>query len=395
MREATELLPRVVDLRRRLHRQPELGLQVPETQQAVCEALADLPLDLWRGKRTTSLVATLSGARPSSRAIVLRAEMDALPIQEDTGLAFSSQRDGVMHACGHDAHVAMLVGAAHLLCRRRAELEGTVHFVFQPGEETLDGARTMIEEGLLELDPPGTAAFALHSSPGFRSGRLATRTGTLLASADTIAITVHGQGGHAAAPHLFGDPVVAACELVLSLQALVTRGFDPFDPVVVTISRIEAAAADNVMPATVNLRGTVRAVSEAGREAALAGIRRVAEGVAAAHGLAATVDVEPGCPPTRNDAEFTSSVVELATTMFGDDHVHRADVPGMSAEDFAYVLERIPGAMVFLGTRPPGDAPTAFNHSSRMVIDESAMTTGIALHSGVAMSYLSGEGPEV
>ncbi len=386
---ARELLTDAVRLRRRLHARPELGLELPETRDAVLEALDGLGLDVATGGRTSAVVATLRGGRPG-RTLLLRADMDALPLQEESGVEFASQHAGVMHACGHDAHVAMLVGAARLLAPRRAALAGTVKLLFQPGEEGHAGARILIEEGLLDREPRVEAAFAIHVNPSLASGRVATRPGPILAASDVFSVDVLGRGGHASMPHEAADPVPAAAELVLALQSLVTRRFDAFDPVVLTVTRVQAGTTHNTIPAAANLVGTVRSVSERARRAAEQGVRRCAEGIAAAHGLEVRVHWLPGYPVTVNDAGFADFVTDVARDLVGQDEAREMAAPIMGAEDFSYVLERVPGALVFLGARP-GDRPAEPLHSNRMVIDEAAMARGIALHAAVALRFLAVE----
>src|SRR3990172_1765151 len=271
--EAQDLLDDTIQLRRRIHRHPEIGLALPRTQATVLEALDGLGLTVETGGRTTSVVARLAGARPGP-TILLRADMDALPMREETGLPFASEVEGAMHACGHDAHVAMLVGAARLLARRRATLGGAVLFMFQPGEEGYHGARVMLEEGLLDGAAPPTGAFALHVTHRHAAGVIATRPGPTMASGDTIQIVVRGRGGHASAPHDCLDPVPVACEIVQAFQTLVTRRVNVFDPAVLTIARIEAGTTRNVIPETASLLGPVRTGTEATRERMLGGGRR-------------------------------------------------------------------------------------------------------------------------
>src|SRR3954464_7532599 len=250
---------RTIDLRRRLHRQPEIGLQLPRTQATVLDALADLPVEVTTGRSTTSVVAVLRGARPGP-SYLLRADMDALPVHEDSGLPFASEVPGVMHACGHDTHVAMLMGAARLLAERRDELAGSVVFMLQQGEEGFHGARYMLEEGLLGVVPeaPVSGAFALHISSTFASGTVNVRPGPVVAAADQWRMVVRGRGGHASEPHAAADPIPVAAEIVLALQSMVTRRVDVFDPAVVTVAHIEAGSTNNVVPDTALLEGTIR-----------------------------------------------------------------------------------------------------------------------------------------
>jgi amidohydrolase len=386
--DAKGVLDDTIQLRRRIHCHPEIGLTLPRTQATVLEALDGLGLDVRTGTRTTSVVGRLTGGRPGP-TLLLRADMDALPMREDTGLPFASEVDGAMHACGHDAHVAMLVGAAQLLARRRATLAGSVLFMFQPGEEGYHGARVMLEEGLLDGAAPPTGAFALHVTHRQAAGVIATRPGPTMASGDTIQIIVRGKGGHASAPHDCLDPIPIACEMVQAFQTLVTRRVSVFDPAVLTIAKIEAGTTRNVIPETANLLGTVRTVSEATREAMLVGVRRVAEGVASAHGAEVSVELIRGYPVTVNDARFAGFVLDTARELLGAERTHEMRHPVMGSEDFSYVLQRIPGAMANLGTRP--DTGPAFpNHSNRMLVNESALATGIAMHVAVALRFFDG-----
>jgi amidohydrolase len=389
--EAAGQLPDAVDLRRRIHRHPELGLELPRTQATIVDALADLDLDVRTGNGVTSVVADLRGEGDAhgDPVILLRADMDALPMPEDTGLDYKSDVDGAMHACGHDAHVAMLVGAARMLVQRRAELPGTVRFMFQPGEEGFHGAQFMLDEGLLDA-PNVDAAFALHVSPNLPSGTIWTRGGALMASANVVAITVTGKGGHASTPYLANDPMPVAAEIVQALQVMVTRRISTFDPVVISITKLRAGTTSNVIPETVNMLGTLRAVSEAGRTAAVQGIERVVTNVAAAHEMTATVTIEPGYPVTVNDDAFADFTLDVAGELLGRKGVGRMPTPVMGAEDFSYVLQQRPGALAFVGVCPPGEHPARAHacHSNRMTIDENGMQAGIAMHAAVALSYL-------
>ena len=386
-------MPDVVALRRDLHRIPEVGLQLPRTQERLLRALDGLPLDVRAGSSIGSVTATLTGGRPGP-TLLLRADMDGLPLHEDTGLDFASETDGTMHACGHDTHVAMLVGAARLLSARRDDLAGRVLFMFQPGEEGYHGARVMLEEGLLDdLDEAPVGAFAIHISTRHRSGTVNLRRGPLLAAGDTIRITVRGRGGHASAPHHAVDPIAVAAEIVLALQTMVTRRIDVFDPAVLTIANIGAGTTTNIVPETAFLQGTMRTLSETTREAMRENVVRVAEGIAAAHGAAAEVELEPGYPVTVNDPAFAEHVLAVARDLVGPDDVEELEAPIMGAEDFSYVLQRVAGSMAFLGAAPPDEVPGEGpqNHSNRVVHHEPAMALGVALHAALA---LRSGGPE-
>ncbi len=390
--DARALLPELVDLRRRIHRTPELGLQLPRTQSTVLDAIDGLGLDVETGTTVSSVVADLAvGEGP---VVLLRGDMDALPMPENTGLEYASEVDGAMHACGHDAHTAMLIGAARLLHARRAGLPGTVRFMFQPGEEGHHGARYMIDEGVLDGDDPVDAAFALHVSPNLPSGSIWTRGGPLMASADVLEIKVTGKGGHASTPYLANDPMPIAAEIVQALQVMVTRRINTFDPVVVTITKIRSGTTDNVIPETVDMTGTLRAVSETSRAIAIDAMEQLVAGIASAYGMRAELTVHRGYPVTVNDDESADFAGRVAGRLVGHENAGRMPSPVMGAEDFSYVLQRRPGAMSFLGVCPAGEHPARAHacHSNRMTLDEEAMSVGAAMYASLAIEYLASRG---
>jgi amidohydrolase len=383
-------LPAAITLRRAIHAEPELGLDLPKTTAKVRAALAGLPLEIREGHSTTGLVAILRGPA-NGRTVLLRGDMDALPLTEDTGLDFTSQNAGAMHACGHDTHVAMLAGAARALCERRERLAGTVMFMFQPGEEGWHGARFMLEDGL--IDPLPDAAFALHISPNMPTGVFAGRAGTLMAASDVIRIKVIGAGGHASMPHDAHDPIPVLCEIVTALQVMITRRIPAFEPAVITIAHIQAGTTNNVIPEEGRLLGTLRTLSERTRTIAHDGIRRVAAGVAAAHGVRVEVDIDQGFPVTVSDARVNDLAARTARALFGERAWVTMPHPMMGAEDFSYILQKAPGAMVFLGAAPEGgDYRTCCAlHSNRMVLNEDVMARGIAMHCAMAEAALSSD----
>ncbi|MGW2838513.1 M20 metallopeptidase family protein [Streptomyces sp. NPDC001493] len=391
LQDAHALAPALTELRHALHREPELGLDLPLTQRRIVDALAGLGLEITLGKGLSSVTAVLRGGLPGP-AVLLRGDMDGLPVQEDTGLPYASVLDGRMHACGHDLHVTGLVGAARLLADRRAELAGDVVFMFQPGEEGQGGAKIMIEEGV--LDAAGervVAAYALHVvSTGAPTGFAATRPGPMLAASDAVHVTVHGRGGHGSSPHLAADPVPAMCAMVTALQTLVTRETDIFDPAVVTVGRIEAGTAPNVIPEDARFSATVRTFSDAARATVRAGFERTVHGVAAAHGVTATVDYVDQYPPTVNHAEEAAFALETARRILGRDHAFEAPEPMAGAEDFSFVLREVPGAFVGLGACPPGTDPATapMNHSAQAVYNDGALPHAAALLAGLALRRL-------
>ncbi|MFG2564065.1 M20 family metallopeptidase [Streptomyces sp. NPDC048567] len=385
----------LVRLRHALHRQPELGLDLPRTQRAVLDALSGLPLEITTGSRLTSVTAVLRGGRPGP-AVLLRGDMDALPVQEDSGVPYASEVPGRMHACGHDVHTAGLVGAAMLLAARREELAGDVVFMFQPGEEGMGGAPLMIEEGV--LDAAGTrvvAAYALHvTSAVLPVGTAAVRPGPMLAASDEVTVRVVGAGGHGSSPHLAKDPVPAVCEMVTALQTLVTRTVDIFDPAVITVGSLHAGSAGNVIPGTAEFTATIRTFSEETRARVRAALERTVRGIAAAHGLTATTDYRDGYPVTVNDAAEAAFALRTAREVLGAAQVFEAPRPIAGSEDFSYVLNEVPGAYVGLGACPAGQDPSAapMNHSAQAVYDDRSVADAAALLAGLAARRLQEAG---
>jgi hippurate hydrolase len=387
---ARALQPRTVALRRQLHKRPEIGLDLPASQAAVLHALEGLDLHVTKGKSCSSVTAVLNGAKPGP-SVLLRGDMDALPLREDSGLAFASEVEGTMHACGHDTHTAMLASAARLLHTRREALSGRVIFMFQPGEEGRHGARHMIEEGVLEAGGrPVESALALHITATAASGLVTCKAGPMMASADAFTVTVTGKGGHGAMPNHAIDPVPAAAAMVGALQTMVTRRFSVFDPAVVTVGRITAGTTSNVIPETAELEGTVRTLSDGTRDLILKEIPKLCEHIGAAYGCTVNFKINMGYPPTNNDEKVAGRVLELAAHVVGARHSAPMADPLMAAEDFSYVLQKVPGALAFLGACPPGvdpaDAPP--NHSNRVHFDESAFAHGVATYAAFALDAL-------
>jgi amidohydrolase len=390
--EAEKIAGEIAELRHAIHREPEIGLDLPKTQRKVLDALDGLPLEISTGRGLSSVTGVLRGGRPGP-VVLLRGDMDALPVTEETGVPFASQIPGAMHACGHDLHTAMLAGAARLLSARQADLPGTVIFMFQPGEEGRAGARTMIEEGVLDAaGPRPVAAYGLHvTSNRLPCGMFSTRPGPMLAAADQIFVTVRGRGGHASMPHHAADPIPAACEIVLALQTLVTRKFDVFDPVVITVGSFHAGTTDNVIPDEARFAATARSYSAASRARLSREVPRVAEGIARAHGLEVEARYVEEYPVTVNDADEAAFATGVITDAFGPGRGEVADFPITGAEDFSFVLEQVPGAFVFLGACPPGrdpqSAPT--NHSAIAEFDDAALAEGTTLYAELALRRLN------
>ena len=373
----------LLELRRAIHAEPELGLDTPLTRSKLEQALAGLPLKIRLSEKCSGFIAILDGASPG-RTVLLRGDMDALPIEEATGLDFASRLPGRMHACGHDSHSAMLASAARILCARRDRIAGRILFMFQPGEEGFHGGRVMLEEGLLGVPLPD-AAFALHIWPTLPHGAVACRAGAMLASTDTLSARIVGKGGHAAMPHDAIDPVPVAAEIVLALQTEVARRTPVTDPIVLSITRISAGTTHNVLPDAVELLGTLRTLSPEARARGRAAFERICTHVAAAHGCTAEVEIEQGYPPTVNDARAVRLVRDIAGSSFVE-----LPASNMGGEDFSYVLEKVPGAMAFLGVASNGEEASsrAPLHNPAMTIDERVLPKGVALHCAFATRFL-------
>jgi amidohydrolase len=378
-------------LRRDLHRSAETGLQLPRTQALVTAALAGAGLELTLGRRLTSVVGVLRSDRTApAPAVLLRADMDALPVTEETGEPFAAP-PGVMHACGHDMHTAALVGAALLLSRRRAELAGDVVFMFQPGEEGNDGAAAMIAEGVLDAAGPRvSAAYGLHVfSSTLSRGVFATRPGPLMAASAGLVVTVRGVGGHASRPHLVADPIVVAAEMVIALQTMVTRQFDVFDPVLVTVGMFSAGSRGNVIPDRATFQATVRAFGPESMARLQERCVRLCTQIATAHGLSAEMSFGSGYPVTVNDPGHADFALTVAGELFGRDRAQLLSDPIMGSEDFSRVLAEVPGAFVFLGAcagDDPATAPT--NHSALARFDESVLPDAALLLAELARRRL-------
>ncbi|GAA2866711.1 M20 metallopeptidase family protein [Microbacterium arabinogalactanolyticum] len=388
--DAAALLPRLIDLRRSLHRTPEPGFSLVRTRDAVLGALQGLDLEIVAGPDDfSSITAVLRGAR-AGPSVLLRADMDALRVGEETGLPYSSQVEGVSHACGHDLHTAALVGAARLLSARRAEISGSVVLMFEPGEEAGGGARRMIAEGVLAAAGERVvAAYGIHVLPG-TAGIFSTRAGALMAGANGLAVRVIGRGGHGSRPHQAVDPVPALAEIVLALQTFATRRFSPFDPVVITVTKLHASDIVNAIPDEATLEATVRTLSAHTTTVLAQELPALVEGIAAAHGCRGEAVFRAVYPVTTNDADAARHALSVLEQTFGADRVEELAHPAMASEDFSYVLDEIPGAFVFLGATPAGTDPeeAEMNHSPRAVFDDGILGDQAAALAALALSHV-------
>nr|WP_293698769.1 M20 family metallopeptidase [uncultured Agrococcus sp.] len=386
----------MVSIRRSMHRHPEVGLDLPWTQQLVVEELAGLPVELTLGKSLSSVTAVLRGTASGAGerpAVLLRADMDALPLQELTSLEYASELDERMHGCGHDLHTAMLIGAVHLLTAKLDEIYGDIVFMFQPGEEGFDGASYMLREGVLEAAGRRVdAAYALHVfSSAFPRGQVLSKPGTLMASADSFKVTVTGAGGHGSAPHLAKDPVAAMAEMITATQVTLTRKLNALDPAVVSVGVVRAGTQQNIIPETAEFDATVRCFSEESRTRVEEELGRLYRGIADAHDVEVDVDYARLYPPTVNDGDEVTFALATAEDLFGGERVQEVPTSLTASEDFSRVLAEVPGAFILLGAAvgdgDPADAP--FNHSAYAQFDDEVLLDGASLLTELALRRLA------
>ncbi|MBC7603317.1 MAG: amidohydrolase [Ramlibacter sp.] len=349
--DVTPYIGQLIKFRRDLHTHPELKFEESRTSNQIAAWLQALGLQMHRGMGGTGIVATLRGTGPDAddpaRAIGLRADMDALPVQEVNNFDYASANPGRMHACGHDGHTAMLIGGATLLAKNR-DFNGTVHFIFQPGEEGGAGAKLMMEDGLFDKFPM-KAVFALHNWPALPAGQMGVRIGPIMASANRFEIRVHGKGGHAAQPHTTVDPIPIACAIVGELQKLVSRGVDPLDSAVLTIGKIESGTVENIIPNDAFIYGTCRTLGTETQAQLVEGIERISKHIAQAHMGSAELILKPGYPTTVNTPDEARFMARVMGEMVGEANAHDDVLPAMTSEDFGFMLEKVPGAYGFIG----------------------------------------------
>ncbi len=380
---AEKVYPRVVELRRRIHAHPELAFEEHETAALVAETLHSAGVEVKTGVAKTGVVGVLRGN--GKKVVALRSDMDALPILEATGLPFASMNTGKMHACGHDAHTAIGLGAAMVLAELKDELKGEVRFLFQPSEEkNPGGAPFMIDAGALDgVDE----VYGLHVIAQHDAGTVGFCPGEMMASADEIYITIKGKSGHGARPHFAIDPIVTTSQVILALQTLISRNLDPFSQGVITIGSIHGGFAPNIIPEEVKLIGTLRSMTKEWREYAHKRIEEILRGICESAGAHFDLLIDKGYPVLRNDPACTAFAEESARELFGSDHVFKAERL-MGAEDFAYYLEKVPGTFYRLGIRNLNEGITADIHNDHFTIDESALKTGVAMQAYLAIKAL-------
>ncbi len=384
---AKQYAPETIDIRRHLHAHPELSYKEFKTSAFVQEKLQALKIP-FEIKATTGVVGMIQGRNPEKRVIALRADMDALPIREENTVSYKSQNEGIMHACGHDAHTSILLGASKILNELKEQWEGTIKLIFQPGEEkNPGGASLLIKEGVLH-NPKPQAIFGLHVHPGLEIGKLSFRSGPSMASADEIYITVRGKGGHAASAHLTVDTILVASQLVVSLQQIISRNKDPFSPSVLTISSFQGGYTTNVIPSEVKLMGTFRAMDETWRFQAHSLIRKMAKGLAISTGAEIDVLVDVGYPVVNNDESLYPVARARAEEYAGKENILETEVR-MGAEDFGYYTQEIPGCFYRLGVMNTAKGITSSVHTPTFNIDESAIETGMGMMAWLGASIYS------
>jgi len=381
-----QVIPEVIEIRRDIHRHPELAFKEQRASSRVQDWLKANGIEVRTGMAETGVIGLLRGS--GNRTVGLRAEMDALPITEETGVSYTSENQGISHACGHDGHLAIVMGTAKILSMLRSKLNGNVKFIFQPAEEAGNGAEKMCNEGTLN-DPPVNTVFALHSWPDLSAGEIGIRYGAMMASAEDFELTIYGKGGHAAHPHKAIDPIVMSAKVVESFQTIISRRIKPLAPAVLTIGKIEGGSAPNVIPDSVFLSGTVRAFDEETRERIFTEMTRVIESVA--HMFQAPppkMKIIERIPPTINDDRMADLVIRVGKAVLGEDKVKTLPEPSMGAEDFSFYLQRVPGAIFRLGVDSLGSSH-AYLHSSRFNFNDDAIRTGLQMMTSIALDSLS------
>lgn len=376
-------MPELVAIRHDLHAHPELGLEETRTSAFIARHLAELGYEVTTGLSKTGVVGTLRNGN-GSRSIGIRADIDALPILEETGLGYASKTPGLMHACGHDGHTTMLLGAARALAERR-NFDGTIHLIFQPAEENFGGAKIMMDEGLFEKFPCD-AVFALHNEPGLPFGQFALREGPIMAAVDEARITVHGRGGHGAEPQETADPIVCGASIIMALQSIVSRNIHPMDPSVVTVGAFHAGSASNIIPERAEIVVGIRSFDPGVRDELERRIRMIAEAQATSFGMRATVDYLRSYDATINHKAETDFVRDLAVRFAGADKVIDLKRPFMGSEDFAYMLQERPGTYFFLGSKVSGEEKPL--HHPAYNFNDDLLPIGAAFWTELAEAYL-------
>ncbi|SCZ03175.1 M20 metallopeptidase family protein [Alkaliphilus peptidifermentans] len=387
LERAEELKEELISIRRDIHAYPEVGLQEERTSKIVAQKLRQLGYKVQTKVGITGVVGLLEGRYPG-KTILLRADMDCLKMMELNQHIYKSKHDGLMHACGHDAHTAWLIGAAMILASYKDQLYGNVKFVFQPAEETDGGAKRMIADGVLK-NPDVDIALAAHVWPSIESGKIGIKTGTMMAALNNFKVTVYGKGGHGAEPHFCIDPISVSCQIYMALQTIISRRINPVEPAVISIGEFHGGAAHNVIPDKVIMEGTVRTTTEESRKKIHQMIETIIKGITEAHGASYSLEYNEDYSPVINDEEITKLVEEVGISILGEKNVLNIQEPTMGGEDFAYFQQKVPGAFFVVGTNNPHKGIDKPLHSPYFDIDEDILPIASAVFAGCVLQYLN------
>lgn len=382
-----EIQEEMINVRRHLHKHPELSMKEYDTTNFIMKTLENTDIELKRLENNTGVVGVLKG-NESGPTLALRGDIDALPIKEDTGLEFTSINEGVMHACGHDLHTTILIGTALVLNRVKDQLKGNIKFIFQPGEEIMQGANYVIDQGILNETPKVDNIVCLHTWPLIESGSIGIKRGPIMAATDAFEIIVNGSGGHAAHPHLSNDPIPVTGQIISSLQSIVSRRISPMDSVVVTIGQVHGGMANNIIASDVTLSGTVRSLTPEIRDKTKRIISELSENIGEAYNIKVEVIFHPGSPPVINDDKLVSIMDTVVKNELGDDKLVYLSEPSMGGEDFAFYLNHVDGMLFRIGTKNHLEQSTRSLHNPEIIFDEKAIPTGIIAMSSFALEYL-------
>lgn len=383
-----EIKDEMIQIRRHIHQHPELSMQEYQTTELIMDTLKNTSIALTKLPDDTGVIGVLRGGH-DGRTLGLRADIDALPINEQTGLSFTSKREGIMHACGHDLHTTVLLGTALVLDRIKDTLSGNIKFIFQPGEEIMQGAKLIIEEGVLEKEPKVDEIICLHTWPLVDSGKIGVRKGPIMAAADTFEIIIEGSGGHAAHPHLSIDPIPVAGQIIGAFQTIISRRTSPLDSAVVTLGQIHGGNTNNTIAKNVTISGTIRSLSHELRKSIKKEIKEISENIGKAFNTGITVTFFPGSPPVINNDKLVDIMSEAVKENLGDNNLVYLREPSLGGEDFSFYLQERDGMLFRIGTRNENEASQRSLHNPGIIFDEDAISTGIIAMSSFALKYLN------
>ncbi len=391
IKKVNAIKDKLIEIREDFHKYPELSFQEKRTSKRIADILQEINIDnIKTGIAETGVVGVLFGGIPG-KTIAFRADIDALPIQEENNVVYRSKNDGVMHACGHDAHITSVLGTAMILSEMKDDLRGNVKFIFQPAEEIFGGAKIMVENGVLDLYIKVDAVVGMHVWPGLEVGKIGVRSGAMMASADRFEITIRSSGGHGAMPHLTSDSIVSSAQIINSLQTIASRSIDPLKPVVVSVCRIEGGQAFNIIPKEVKMEGTVRTLDDDVTVKVIKRINDIISGVEKAMEVKCQLNYTNGCPPLINDSDIVKLIERAGTDILGSDNVIEIE-PTMGGEDFTYYTRKVPGAMFFLGTKNEKLGLISPVHRPTFDIDPDALVIGTSMLVKIALMFLMDEG---